>query len=436
MNFRIEHFGKVREAEIKLEGLTVLSGPNGSGKSTISRALMTWCALIRRMSDMLLVEREKSAREAIDGIVKAQGVPAVGFSFGQRPADRLKLLRPTTWLDVETVEHYLNDTPEYFFGTRESARNDAEKIVEARGRIVQEVEEIAGRDESFYVPSIIEAFFDNAFDKEYASWGGTSRSLVKSVSDTNKVHIAEFDDGKVIGWEGVTLNDAPLAFYLEPMHLLDLYAQKSCRKRKVGQYQLSSTNRYHADDADWCNFLYNEVDKSNWSVERRKKQDEIEDELNKIVEVIRGSLEKEDSELKFVDRDANHAVSIMNVASGAKSIGVIVRGIRAGVIQPGSMLIIDEPESNLHPRWQIDFARFLIMLNVKFGMKLVVNTHSPYFLKALEVYSREQGVAPSSHYYFMESRDSGKSFVANELKDGTNVVFKTFFDSLNELMGR
>ena len=436
MNFRIEHFGKVREAEIKIDGLTVLAGPNGSGKSTISRALMTWCALIRRMSDVLLDERIKSAREAIKTILKANKVPAVDFGFGSDRQGKLKLLRPGTWLNVDEVESCLKDSFEYFFSEIRDVHAEAEKIVGLRDVIVSAVEEIAGREETFYVPSIVEDFFESAFDSGYASFRWDGKSLIRSISDAQKERMAEFDGGKVIDWKGLTLDEAPFAFYLEPLHLLDLYAQRMHHKTRSRQYLLSSTNRYHAEDVDWRNFLYNEVDKSSWSVERKKKQEEIESELDKIVEVIRGNLERRDSELKFVDKDAKHDVSVMNVASGAKTIGVIERGIRAGAIQPGSMLIIDEPESNLHPKWQIEFARFLIELNVKFGMKLVVNTHSPYFLKALEVYSREENIAQQAHYYFMESEDLGKSFVARELKDGTNVVFKTFFDSLNDLMGR
>ncbi|WP_279491308.1 AAA family ATPase [Aeromonas veronii] len=48
--------------------------------------------------------------------------------------------------------------------------------------------------------------------------------------------------------------------------------------------------------------------------------------------------------------------------------------------QPGDMLIIDEPELNLHPKNQRSLARLLVML-VNAGVKVFITTHSDYLIK-------------------------------------------------------
>ena len=50
------------------------------------------------------------------------------------------------------------------------------------------------------------------------------------------------------------------------------------------------------------------------------------------------------------------------------------------VVTLGKLLIIEEPESHLHPNNQIYFAEFLVKL-INAGLNIVIITHSPLFLK-------------------------------------------------------
>ena len=50
------------------------------------------------------------------------------------------------------------------------------------------------------------------------------------------------------------------------------------------------------------------------------------------------------------------------------------------VAAPGQLIIIDEPELNLHPSRQIMMARLLTML-VKFGLRVMITTHSDYIVR-------------------------------------------------------
>ena len=55
----------------------------------------------------------------------------------------------------------------------------------------------------------------------------------------------------------------------------------------------------------------------------------------------------------------------------------------------GTFLFIDEPESNLHPEWQVAMTEALWEL-ARGGVNIVIATHSVDILKRLEIYAKEK----------------------------------------------
>lgn len=49
------------------------------------------------------------------------------------------------------------------------------------------------------------------------------------------------------------------------------------------------------------------------------------------------------------------------------------------VLRKKSVLILDEPEINLHPEWQTEYARIIVMLQKELELYVVITTHSPFF---------------------------------------------------------
>jgi len=72
--------------------------------------------------------------------------------------------------------------------------------------------------------------------------------------------------------------------------------------------------------------------------------------------------------------------------------------------KPGELLIIDEPEMNLHPEAQVKIIEFLAML-VNAGLKVLITTHSPYMLDHLSnlikagKYEKEEQVSLASQFF-------------------------------------
>ena len=125
------------------------------------------------------------------------------------------------------------------------------------------------------------------------------------------------------------------------------------------------------------------------------------DELTKAIEsIIGGEITLTDTEeLRFTGRpdgstqkeeDGEEGISngrgldLLLTASGTVQLGMIGLLIKKGAIDKGSILFMDEPEAHLHTDWQQKFMGIIYEL-VKYGVNVVMATHSPVMMQKLEL---------------------------------------------------
>ena len=72
---------------------------------------------------------------------------------------------------------------------------------------------------------------------------------------------------------------------------------------------------------------------------------------------------------------------LMNASSMVSELAPVVLYLRH-MVAPGQVLIVEEPESHLHPAMQVEFIRQLAAL-VKAGFRVLVTTHSEWLLEEL-----------------------------------------------------
>ena len=72
---------------------------------------------------------------------------------------------------------------------------------------------------------------------------------------------------------------------------------------------------------------------------------------------------------------------LMNASSMVSELAPVVLYLRH-VVQPGDLLIIEEPESHLHPAMQVEFIRQLAAA-VQSGVRILITTHSEWVLEEL-----------------------------------------------------
>lgn len=87
-------------------------------------------------------------------------------------------------------------------------------------------------------------------------------------------------------------------------------------------------------------------------------------------------------EILFQPAQASSGLEMSVVSSMVKELAPLVLYLRY-LAQPRELIIIDEPEMNLHPEAQAKIIEFLAML-VNAGLHVLVTTHSPYMVDHLE----------------------------------------------------
>ncbi len=74
-------------------------------------------------------------------------------------------------------------------------------------------------------------------------------------------------------------------------------------------------------------------------------------------------------------------LSLMNTSSMVLELTPVVLYLRY-IVKPGNVLIVEEPESHLHPAMQVEFTRQLAAL-VKKGIRVIITTHSEWVLEEI-----------------------------------------------------
>ena len=142
---------------------------------------------------------------------------------------------------------------------------------------------------------------------------------------------------------------------------------------------------------------------------RYRSERDVDEDLNsrfssKITDLIHGRFEYMEDDLdcngegfKF-ERD-NVSFSMKTSSSGLKQIGSIQMLINNNQLARNDFLIIDEPEVNLHPEWQVRLAELLVLLVHDLNVTVYVNSHSPHFIEAIEVLSVKYGLRDETRFY-------------------------------------
>ena len=128
-------------------------------------------------------------------------------------------------------------------------------------------------------------------------------------------------------------------------------------------------------------------------------------EVEKLIkEILGGEIKKENGELFFV-RENGIKTHMKNTSSGVKQVAIIQTLLNNNEIEPNSFLIMDEPEVNLHPEWQIKFAKILVLLVKELDLSIYIASHSPFFIEAIELYSQYYDLIDDSYFYLTQKAE-------------------------------
>jgi predicted ATP-dependent endonuclease of OLD family len=161
--------------------------------------------------------------------------------------------------------------------------------------------------------------------------------------------------------------------------------------------------------------------------------DDVADHISKTVNGLGVFRDAETKDLYFYKRE-DLSFKASNTASGIKSFTLLQILLRMDILNERSLLILDEPENHLHPKWQVEYARIIVLL-VQKGIPILITSHSPYIIQALRVFSAEAKLQNKTHYY-LASKSSDESLFSTieDVTDDLNKVFVKLSAPLHDLV--
>jgi AAA15 family ATPase/GTPase len=91
---------------------------------------------------------------------------------------------------------------------------------------------------------------------------------------------------------------------------------------------------------------------------------------------------------EFILKRGRETYNMAQIAEGIKKLSILITLIRNQSIQKGTILILDEPETSLHPRAIIAFCEMLFYLS-QAGIQVYLATHSYFVIKQFELLARK-----------------------------------------------
>lgn len=158
-------------------------------------------------------------------------------------------------------------------------------------------------------------------------------------------------------------------------------------------------------------------------------------EVEKLIkEILGGEIRKENGELFFV-RENGFKSHMKNTSSGVKQVAIIQTLLNNNELEPNSFLIMDEPEVNLHPEWQIKFAKILVLLVKELDLSIYIASHSPFFIEAIELYSQYYDLIDDSYFYLTQKAEGYQYDIVSVDSNNLEEIYRNLGEPYNILDG-
>ena len=159
-------------------------------------------------------------------------------------------------------------------------------------------------------------------------------------------------------------------------------------------------------------------------IETLRAKEKLSDIYDALARVVDGNIErnKVDDEFYLKSDCFEEPLSFHNLSAGMKSFVVLKMLVEKGCIKEKDVIILDEPEIHLHPQWQVAYAELIVLLQKHFDLNIVVTTHSPYFVDAINLFSCKYDIDKKVNYYL--STNMGAVAKMENVTDHIDAIYK------------
>ena len=407
MIIRFHNLGKIKETELDLRPMTVIIGPNNSNKTYIAYSVYgLWKAQRRRFRASLNFKVSRKPSEASEGRKASSNRPV--FFVDVSPAflgQVLKRIRDVSERFRSELDTYFQDSSgKLFTNTSYELQISGEEVVGKLSRTSDYRMSIRHNEVRYaYIVSYSENQIlvrwtnpevDGAYAGDESSLDGHEKEAqeLASLSITSFLLNALFPDSFLLPAERNALIITYKMLETRRYKLMrDVHRQRRLRTgddtQSIDLMQEEEPVRYPQPVEDFLDFL-TDVENAPTRIIPRPKSAKSFAELADVIEesiqdgnktgyrsTVLGGKEI------VIDVGGDVSIDLYNASSSIKQLAPLLLYLRYRA-RENDLLIIDEPEMNLHPESQVKLLEVLALL-VNHGVNVLVTTHSPYIMAHL-----------------------------------------------------
>ena len=414
MKLSIRNVGKLKEADVEINGITVITGENDTGKSTVGKVLWSVFNSFYKVYEQIEKERIDFVNEQIYSYVK-----------NLDKSDNVK--KKTLDMAIDIIQNY-----SIYYRNEENIKNyitekfkennyfvDAKVIEELTGDLYV----VLGIKSIEIISSIIEQKLSTEFHDEIKNKNTESQEETSvELCIRNKILNFNIEEGINVAGEFVEnlkgdIDDFDLAteaVFIDNPFIIDDIENIFEQKKKNYRQHLVSKLYYNRNENTVKKMYVNE------------KLEKIYKKLNSIAS---GKITIKNLDVYY--KDSKMEINAKNLSTGLKTFAIIKMLLQNGTLEENGTIILDEPEIHLHPEWQLKFAELIVLLQKEFGMHILLTTHSPYFLNAIEVFSERHKIDDKCKYYVAENE--GNSSIIKDVTGNTREIYRKLARPIQDL---
>lgn len=419
MELNIKNFASIKEASIKIDGITVIAGENNTGKSTIGKILFASFNSLRDIDKKVNSEINYSIRDLLMDFIK-----------------RVTFYSPKKNILVETITRRfkLNDIVSNILNDINSNEDNNKENIE--NIIIDNIREYTNTNDKFTKENI--EFLANRII-EYNNISRKKIALNLITKYYNDLFYKQINSRIFKNTNAeIKLNDFGISFE---------FKNDKCAKFKKNIYENSVfliDNPFVLDIEDYSyspsipdSYLISEIhDKYNedYIVDKTLAEEKLEIIYKMLSNAINGKIIKKENDFYLAFDNITEPISIHNISAGLKSFTIIKMMLEEGILKEKDILVLDEPEIHLHPKWQLLYAEIIVLIQKVFNLHIVITTHSPYFLESIELFTKKHGIDDKTNYYLSDINIKENYSTINLVNDRISDIYYKMATPIEDLI--